>query len=282
MLRRARRQARTRQLWAADATAVENCLEVAPLETVFLRSEIRLGALRQGAVFGLEHPEQGVLAVALIGTLLVPWAPNPRDLGPLAAGLRSRVDTTQLIVGQRDQVAALQTLLAPSLGAARLVRAEQPHYAVDLDSLQPPPERPAPLRRAGVGDLEAVVEAGAAMHLEEVGFDPLQLDADGYRERMLTLIRRGWVWIWLEAGSLCFKAECSAVTAEAVQIQGVWTRPEMRRQGMGTLGMATLAQRLLQEAAAVTLFVNDFNQTAIGVYERVGFRRIGTMRSVLF
>jgi hypothetical protein len=46
--------------------------------------------------------------------------------------------------------------------------------------------------------------------------------------------------------------------------------------------MAMLCHLLLADAEWVTLFVNDFNEPAIRLYERTGFRRIGTMRTVLF
>ncbi len=283
VLRRASlRQPRARQLGAADSAAVGACLELHPLETVYLRSEIRHGALRQGAVVGVEHPDDRRLhAVALRGPLVVPWAPAERDLVTLAGNLRGQVHFMQLIVGPRDQVAGLQRLLAPHLPPVRLLRAEQPHYAVDLDGLALVGPEP-PLRLATVADLEQAVAAGAAMHLEEVGFDPLLSDPVGFRQRVLTLIRRGWVHLWMEDGEIVFKAERSAVTAEAIQLQGVWTNPRFRGQGLGTLAMARLCQQLLAETEAVTLFVNDFNAVAIHVYERIGFRRIGTMRSVLF
>ncbi|MHB1526622.1 MAG: GNAT family N-acetyltransferase [Candidatus Dormibacteria bacterium] len=284
MLRRASlRQPRARQLGAADSVAVGACLELHPLETVYLRSEIRHGALRQGAVVGVEHPgDRRLHAVALQGPLVVPWAPAERDLVTLAGALREQVHFMQLIVGPRDQVAGLQRLLAPHLPPVRLLRAEQPHYAVDLDGLVRVGAEPPRLRLATVADLEQAVAAGAAMHLEEVGFDPLRSDPVGFRQRVLTLIRRGWVHVWMEDGEIVFKAECSAVTAEAIQLQGVWTNPRFRGQGRGTLAMACLCQQLLADTAAVTLFVNDFNAVAIHVYERIGFRRIGTMRSVLF
>jgi hypothetical protein len=213
--------------------------------------------------------------------LVVPWAPNPRELAALAEALRPQLGSIQLIVGPRDQVAGLQRLLAQELRPARLLRAEQPHYVVDLDQLQEPPGPIAPLRPATMRELEQVVIAGAAMHLEEVGFDPLLSDPVGFRQRVVTLIRRGWVHVWIEDDRVVFKAECSAVTPEAIQLQGVWTRPELRGRGIGTRAMAALSRLLLAEAEAVTLFVNDFNQPAIRVYERVGFRRIGTMRSLL-
>jgi len=283
VLRRvADRHPRVRQLWAADADAVEVCLEQSPQDNVYVRSEIRHGALRQGSLVGVEHPgERGLHGVVMLGPLVVPWAPASRDLVALAQEMRPAAHRIQLLVGPRDQVAALQELLAPQLRHPRLVRAEQPHYAVDSRSLLSA-DSEAPIRQATIADFEQVVEAGAAMHLEEVGFDPLSSDPVGFRQRVLTLIRRGWVRIWVIDGQLVFKAECAAVTPEAVQLQGVWTRPDRRGRGLATAGMATVCRQLLGETQSVTLFVNDFNLGAVRVYERVGFERIGTMRSVLF
>lgn len=282
MLRRAlNRRPRARQLWASDSSRVEACLEEHPLETVFLRSEIRQGALRQGSLLGVDH-RSGIRAVLMHGPLVSPWAPDPHDLDLLARALRPQLAWVQLMVGPSDQVARLQDLLGSRLPPVRMLRAEQPHYAVDLSSVAPEGADPPPLRRARAADLELLVQAGAAMHLEEVGFDPLAVDPSGYRERVLTLIRRGRLYLWLEGDRVAFKAECSSVTPEAIQIQGVWTDPVLRRQGRATRAMARLCHLLLADTEWVTLFVNDFNETAIRLYERTGFKRIGTMRTVLF
>jgi ribosomal protein S18 acetylase RimI-like enzyme len=284
MLRRALiRPPRVRQLWASDSSRVEACLEEHPLDTVFLRSEIRQGALRQGALLGLERPSgRRIRGVLMHGALVVPWAPDPRDLDLLAKALRPHLAWIQLMVGPSDQVARLQAQLGQWLPPVRTLRAAQPHYAVDLGSVAPEPSAPPPLRRARTEDLDLMVRASAAMHLEEVGFDPLLVDPSGYRERVLTLIRRGRLYVWMEDGRVAFKAECSSVTPEAVQLQGVWTDPTLRRQGRASLAMAVLCHLLLADVEWVTLFANDFNLTAIRLYERTGFQRIGTMRTVLF
>ncbi|MHB1522837.1 MAG: GNAT family N-acetyltransferase [Candidatus Dormibacteria bacterium] len=284
MLRRGRlRPPRVRQLWAADRDEVEACLAQSPLENVFLRSEVRRGALRDGALLGVQRSgERRVRAVALRGPLLVPWAPQAADLSALAEALRPTLHRVQLIVGPKDQVERLQRLCEGDLRPVRLLRGEQPHYSLTAGQLRPVAGPRAPLRLARIQDLERVAQAGAAMHREEMGFDPLELDPVGWRERVVTAIRRGWVHLWEEDGRIVFKAECSAVTPEAVQIQGVWTDPELRGQGRATAGMAEVCRQLLASTGAVTLFVNDFNLPAIRVYEKVGFTRIGTMRSVLF
>ena len=258
-------------------------MEEHPLETVFLRSEIRQGALRQGSLLGVEHPSGHRLGgVIMHGPLVVPWAPDPGDLDALATALRPHLPWIQLMVGPQDQVARLQERLGAQLPPIKTLRAEQPHYALDRGSLVPESSDPPPLRLARTDELEQLVRAGAAMHLEEVGFDPMAVDPSGYRERVLALIRRGRVYVWMESDRVAFKAECSSVTPEAVQLQGVWTDPALRRQGRATMAMATLCHRLLTDTEWVTLFVNDFNDTAIRVYERTGFKRIGSMRTVLF
>lgn len=284
MLRRGNaRRPKVRQLWGADRDQVEECLGRGPLETVFLRSEVSRGALRQGTLLGVQHPlDRRLHGIALVGPLLVPWAPARPDLEVLADGLRPYLRRVQLVVGLRDQVERLQQVLAPDLRPVRLLRAEQPHYAVTGETLRRTPGPAMILRRAQVRDLEPVAQAGAAMHLEEMGFDPLELDPVGWRERVVTTIRRGWVFLSEQEGRIVFKAECSAVTPEAVQIQGVWTDPALRNRGIASAGMTEVCRQLLAETGAVTLFVNDFNEAAIRVYERVGFVRIGTMRSVLF
>src|SRR6185295_8330729 len=84
-------------------------------------------------------------------------------------------------------------------------------------------------------DLDALVPAAAAMHKEEVGIDPLERDAAGYRERVRELIEKKRSIICVREGRIVAKCEFSAVTPEAVQLMGVWTDPRLRRHGYGRL-----------------------------------------------
>ena len=79
-----------------------------------------------------------------------------------------------------------------------------------------------------------------------------------------------------------FKAEASAWTPQAVQIQQVWVDPEVRREGYVTRGMRDLCRLLLESTPAVTLFVRTDNLPAIRLYESIGMERVGSYRSVLF
>jgi len=126
------------------------------------------------------------------------------------------------------------------------------------------------------------VPACAAAHLEEIGIDPLRRDPDGFRWRTRAQIEEGRSWIWLEDGVIAFKAEASAWTPSAVQLQQVWVDPEVRGRGNAQRAMRDLCRLLLDSVPAVCLFVRPENAPAIRVYEAVGMERRLSYRSLIF
>ena len=109
--------------------------------------------------------------------------------------------------------------------APRDDRPGQPVYVLE--------EAPEPgetgVRAAELDDLELLVPACAAAHREEIGIDPLVRDPEGFRWRTRAQIEEGRSWIWLEDGLIAFKAEASAWTPSAVQLQQVWVDPAAPR-----------------------------------------------------
>jgi predicted GNAT family acetyltransferase len=81
---------------------------------------------------------------------------------------------------------------------------------------------------------------------------------------------------------LCFRASVSAATADAAQVSGVYTPPARRGQGYATRGLAELCRRLLARSHHACLFVNDFNQPALALYRRLGFRSISDWASAFY
>jgi uncharacterized protein len=80
-----------------------------------------------------------------------------------------------------------------------------------------------------------------------------------------------------------FKAEIGAVSRAACQVQGVWVAPSRRGRGIGAAGTAAVVEYARTSIApVVSLYVNDFNQSARAAYRRVGFREVGRYASVLF
>jgi len=261
------------RLGAGDEPAVARLLDLEPVQNAYMRSELRFG-LDRGEWWGVDGPA-GPTAVMLGGSLVVPWIPDPDDADVLAEPLSARA--LRMLVGPRESVMALHRV---SRRQAREIRDPQLLFALRRGRVAMHPK--APLRRARRGDLDVLVQAAAAMHREEMGVDPLAVDAVGWRTMMSTLIDRGWAWVWIEAGEVIFKAELSAWTNEAVQIQGVYTAPNHRRQGVATAGLATVCDALLREAAACSLYANHFNHVAISLYRRLGFELAGSFATVIY
>ncbi len=131
-------------------------------------------------------------------------------------------------------------------------------------------------------DFEALVPACAAMHREEVGIDPLDRDAAGYRERVRELVEQKRSVIRVVDGAIAAKCEYSAVTNETVQLMGVWTDPRFRRRGHARALLREVCGHCARKGKTVTLFVNDFNLPAIALYEELGFQRIGMNRALIW
>ena len=58
---------------------------------------------------------------------------------------------------------------------------------------------------------------------------------------------------------IAFKAEASAWTPSAVQLQQVWVDPQLRDRGYAKRAMRDLCRRLLEQVPAVCLFVRPEN-----------------------
>jgi GNAT superfamily N-acetyltransferase len=248
-------------------------LDQDPVANVFLRSELRLGASLEGW-WGLGETDR-LRAVLMTGSVVVPWIPDPADIPPLAAVLGRQLP--RLIIGPAPAVRALAASLAPRL---RPVEVRDPQPVMVLDGSIP--RRSVPIRRGRRDDLDQLTVAAAAMHKEEMGVDPLALDPVGWRHRMATLIDRGWSYLLIEGGEIAFKVELSAWTPEVVQLQGVWTRPELRRRGIATAALAAVCAELLAGVPVCSLYLNSYNDPAMRLYRRLGFRQVGEFATVIF
>jgi predicted GNAT family acetyltransferase len=147
---------------------------------------------------------------------------------------------------------------------------------------EPPEVGETGLRAATLADLELLVPACAEAHREEIGIDPLRRDPDGFRWRTRAQIEEGRSWIWIEEGVIAFKAEASAWTPSAVQLQQVWVDPQLRNRGYAQRAMRDLCRLLLARVSSVCLFVRPENAAAIRVYDGIGMRRTIAYRSLIF
>jgi len=183
-----------------------------------------------------------------------------------------------MIIGDERAVDELWNDLQARMPEPRNDRPGQPVFVID----EPPAPGDTALRVATEKDYAVLLPACAAAHEEEIGVDPMQRDADGFRWRTRAQIEEGRSWIWREGERILFKAEASAWTPAAVQLQQVWVDPPVRNHHNAQRAMRDLIRLLLERVPVVCLFVRPENAPAIRVYEAVGMQRRGSYRSLIF
>jgi uncharacterized protein len=247
---------------------LEFCAED-PVERVFLEdvARRRLGRFSAFAANG------SLTALCHVGANVVP---SGVDCGRFAhAASRGRA---RMIIGDERAVDELWDDLAGLMPAPRNDRPGQPVYALT----EPPDPGETGLRPATDKDFPLLLPACSAAHEEEIGIDPMARDPEGFRWRTRSQIEEGRSWLWVERGTILFKAEASAWTPHAVQVQQVWVDPPARRKGYAQRGMRDLCRLLLEHVPTVCLFVRPENAPAIRVYEAIGMERHGSYRSLIF
>jgi uncharacterized protein len=241
-----------------------------PVERVFLEDIARRGLGRFSA---LAREDGELAALCHVGANVVPSGSGCAVFGEAAARTGAR-----MVIGEERAVGELWEAARGGMPRPRDDRPGQPVYTLR--------EAPEPggtgLRPARLLDLDLLVPACAEAHREEIGVDPLRRDPDCFRWRTRQQIEEGRSWLWVDAGVIRFKAEASAWTPSAVQLQQVWVDPQARRHGYARRALADLCRLLLEHAPAVCLFVRPENEPALRLYDSIGMTRELTYRSLVF
>ena len=239
-----------------------------PVERVFLEDVARRGL---GRFVGRWEGDE-LRALCHIGINVVPSGSGcewfARDVARSAP---------KMVIGEQGAVSELWDAVGTSLAIPREDRPGQPVFEIRA---APEPGETG-LRAAEAADVELLIPACAAAHRLEIGVDPLRRDPEGFRWRTRSQIEDGRSWLWSENGVILFKAEASAWTPEAVQLQQVWVDPAVRRRGYGARGLSDLCRLLLERVPIVCLFVRADNLPAIRLYEAIGMRHVLDYRSIL-
>src|SRR6266540_7343690 len=200
-----------------------------PVERVFLEDVAR----RRLGRFTALADDGSLTALCHVGANVVPSGAECGRFAEAAARGRAR-----MIIGDERAVTELWDDLAGLMPAPRDDRPGQPVYAIS----EPPEPGDTRLRAATERDFELLLPACAAAHTEEIGVDPMARDPDGFRWRTRSQIEEGRSWLWVEGDTILFKAEASAWTPAAVQVQQVWVDPPARNKGYAQRGMRDLCR----------------------------------------
>lgn len=248
--------------------------------------------------FGLAgRPEHGLRAA------------DAGEIWALAEHARTRLSRRGSVSGPAQDVAAVWGGLSEQGQRARHERWRQPVLAapqvgggLGRAHLR---RRPAlswvgqSVRAARPDEAALVLPASVDMFSGELGYDPTT-DGPGYNRHVTWLIEQRRSYIVLDDGAghlaqpgspraVAFKADVGALwrspTGGVAQLTGVWTRPDLRGQGIGAAALAAVVDAVRRDHVGadgiVSLYVNDYNTPALALYRSLGFEQVGLFATVL-
>lgn len=256
-------------------------LSLSPYANVFLTYLILFDptpATRNALYVALDAGDE-VMGVAYFSRQVVLAARNSETVEAFArAGASHRGE--KMIVGPRDEIAAYWRLVRARHEPPRLIRDRQ--YVMMLDrSMLRPYEKSVLARRARIDEWPVVADNSAAMISAELDYDPMRGSPE-FTSNVRMMIDRGLWWVGESLGRLCFFANVGPWSPFTAQLQGIWTPPELRGKGLATSALGAICDRLFDLTPTLSLYVNDFNEKAIALYDRVGFQTVAEFQTILF
>lgn len=254
-------------------------LSQAPYVNVFISHVLlhdRSSHPQDDVVVALEN--DGIAGVAYCGRQLA-IAAEPAALPAFAHHIKRRRGE-RMIIGARQTVRALWELVSSWHPRPRLVRERQLVMKLDRKGLRAFEPRTL-VRHATIAESRAVADGSAEMVRQELAYDPRQAPPD-FAAGVRRMIERKLWWVGVADGLLCFICNVGPWCDQTVQLQGIWTPPQLRRRGLATASLTAICDRLLEKSPTVSLYVNDFNEPAIALYRRVGFEHVADFQTILF
>ena len=219
-----------------------------------------------------------VTGVAYCGRQIV-IAAEPQAIPAFAAHIAARGPVRSLI-GVRTVIAALWPLVAARLGSPRLVRDRQLVMEVSRSTLKQI-VGPVGVRHAVMNEARVVAESSATMIAQELEYDPRRATSS-FEAGVRQMIEHKLWWVGESSGRLCFFCNVGPWSDRTAQLQGIWTPPDLRGQGLATAALSAICGRLLEVFPTLSLYVNDFNERAIALYRRTGFAHAGDFTTIVF
>ncbi|MDQ2866072.1 MAG: GNAT family N-acetyltransferase [Candidatus Eremiobacteraeota bacterium] len=272
----------TQRLNGENQAAALAYLSRAPIENVFLTYLILFDvapATRDAIHLAIDERSE-VCGVGYFGRQIAIAAQVPSGVEALVmVGREHRGE--RMIVGPRNATRMYWESVAPQHEAPRLLRDRQLVMTLDRKTFKPASGVQIVTRKARIDEWTAVADNSAAMIAHELEYDP-RASSPAFTANVRAMIDRGLWWVGESYGRLCFYCNVGPWSPQTAQLQGIWTPPEMRGRGLATCAMSGICDRLLAMSPTLSLYVNDFNDRAIALYERIGFRTTGEFQTILF
>jgi predicted GNAT family acetyltransferase len=147
-----------------------------------------------------------------------------------------------------------------------------------LEDYRPPRGVPGAARRADPSEVDVLVEWQVAF-ARDAGV-PTHDPEGSVRARLGTGATLWWEVDGVRVSMAAHAQPVRTPGGTVGRIGPVYTPPAHRRQGFGAAVTAAVVEELLPVCDTVMLFADAANPTSNGVYERLGFRRVGQVVEV--
>ena len=256
-------------------------LAKAPFDNVFLSwliSSERSTATRS-AMYVFVDRNAAIDGVAFFGRQIV-LAAGSEEVIAAFAQVAPAYRFERMIVGPKATVDAFWSGIKSWHPAPGVVRESQPVLAVDRASLVGDRDGVI-VRRARPSEWESVAHNSAKMIEHELEYDPRSFAAE-FNANVRMMIDRGLWWVGENDGQLCFFCNAGPRSSQTLQLQGIWTPPAFRGRGLAAAALYGVCDDLLRDVPSLSLYVNGFNEPALRLYRRIGFRQVGEFKTLLF
>jgi predicted GNAT family acetyltransferase len=195
-------------------------------------------------------------------------------IAALAGGVHERGRSLPGVAGFRQQAEAFAAEWRRRTGARLETTMRQGVYVAD--AVTPPSGVPGRMRRADTGDRELLGEWVADFHVDTgLPRDP----ASDIDER----IAGGRMFVWVVDDIPVSMTGVTPPAVEVSRVQYVYTPDARRRHGYASACVAALtAEQLAQPGRSCMLYTDLANPTSNGIYQAVGYRRLGEAVQVAF
>ena len=272
-----------RALDDGDLPGLRRILDAEPIVNAVLAARVESAATLRGArlggdLVGIGAPGE-LRAACYLGGNVLPVGGDRADWHALAEHAAAQPRLCSSIIADAEVAQALWPVLEPAWGPARMIRSRQPLLVTTSPARVPADPQ---LRLACLDDLDRYLPAAVAMLGEELGMAPLTGSARrAYRSRLAGLISARRAFVRLDDAATCCQGRGRrglAPDREGARCRVLRTAGD----GASTAAMAGVIAHALCLAPSVSLYVNDFNEPARRLYQRLGMHQIATLSTILF
>jgi predicted GNAT family acetyltransferase len=225
----------------------------------------------------VEHESQIVMAATMTPPYAIVLSPENAEAATcLANELRWRSIAVAGV--QADPIVANAFADAWSKSNDITLRDDISLATYQLDRVNPLPAVPGAVRAATLDDVSILTQLVDAF-AHEIG-EPMADPAK--HTHFLVTHERMFVWCD-QAGMIVSMAAWASQTPNGVRLNHVYTPTALRGRGYASACVAALSQHLLDVGRRfVCLFADVENATSNGIYQRIGYRRVGQQHKIWF